>query len=122
MAEGVSPIVDLDGAEFKLQKGYTISKIKDESIKANPPKPNSTEPSKAMENFQNPFSDFAFDKITTPDYGNDGSLARITGIPANKPDYISDHHVIGLMRCIDYMLSKGYSGTITGTYDTPNAK
>ena len=120
---GTSPPINIGGEEFKPRKGVKLSEINDADLVANPPTPNGTEPSEMMSKFQNPYREFAFDKISMPNYGNSNTaLARYTGIPANKPDYISDHHFIGIMRCIDSMLRQGYSGRITGDYDTPNAR
>ncbi len=122
MAGGTSPIIPINRAEFKLQNGYKLSAIKDAELVAQSPKPKGDEPSPAMLKFQNQFPEFAFDKISPPDYGLDKSVARITGLPANKPDYIADYHVIGLMRCIDFMLSQGYNGQIDGNWETPIPK
>lgn len=122
MAAGTSPSIIIDGAEFKPQKGYGLSAIKDAELVAQSPVPNGTEPSEAMLKFQNPYPEFAFDKISQPDYGySDKALSRITGIPANKPDYIADYQFIALMRCIDFMLKQGYNGNINGNYDTPDS-
>lgn len=120
MAMGTSFKITLSGESFNITQGYSLSAIKDSEIVAQPPKPNGDEPSHAMLKFQNPFPEFAFDKISQPDYGR--GLSSITGLPANKPDYTADYHVIALMRCIDFMLSQGYEGRIDGNYDNPGCK
>lgn len=118
-ANGTGFVIIIDGTEFKLQHGYQLSAIKDSELVVQSPRPVGDEPSKGMMKFLNPYPEFTFDKISPQDYGNSGSLARITGIPANKPDYIADYHVIGIMRCIDYMLKQGYEGRIDGKWQTP---
>ena len=117
MAYGTSFTITLSGESFNVQNGYKLSSVKDAELVAQSPVPNGDEPSPAMIKFQNPFPEFAFDKISQPDYGR--GLATITGLPANRPDYIADYHVIALMRCIDFMLSQGYEGKIDGNFDTP---
>ena len=65
------------------------------------------------------YSIVIFQKITPPMYGQDGSISRTTGIPANEPDFIADVHFIGIMRAIDDMTRHRYTGYIGGSYDTP---
>lgn len=120
MAQGTSPIVPIPGAELQARNYMKISPIQGDGVIATPPVPNGTMPSVAMSRYQNSYRDFAFQKITPPDYGyDDKCIARITGLPINEPDYIADYHFIGMMRCIDDMLQHGYVGYIGGTWETP---
>jgi hypothetical protein len=66
--------------------------------------------------YVNKFRDFAFQKITEPDYGNKNCIARTTGVVANRPDFIADYHFISLMRIVDDLLQHNYKGTIEGNY------
>jgi hypothetical protein len=54
--------------------------------------------------YQNQYKDVSFPKICPPLYGDDNSVARHTGLPINRPDYVADYHFISLMRIIDRML------------------
>lgn len=85
------------------------------------PKPNGSLPSEAMMIYQNPYRDFAFQKITPPYYGNkENCLPRYTGIPANNPDFIADYHFIGIMRLIDKFTNHHYTGFIGGKISPVN--
>ena len=117
---GTSPVIHINKAEFHKLTGFSLATTYDSTIPAQPPLPNGDEPSGAMTRFQNLFPEFVFDKISPPEYRT--TLSCRVGIPTNKPDYVADYHVIGLMRCIDYMLSSGYNGLINGNYNTPNPK
>lgn len=116
---GTSSRIRIGGEKLSFQKGMTLSPINGEGIEVLPPRPNGDTPSEAMYAYRNSDRDFTFQKITPPMYGQEGSIARITGIPANEPDYIADFHYIGIMRAIDDMLRHRYKGTLTGNYDTP---
>lgn len=120
--DGTSPGIPIDGAEMKKRDKVNLSPIDESGITASPPKPmgDGTMPSYAMYRYQNQYRDFAFQKITPPDYGfDDNCVARITGIPINEPDFIADYHFIGIMRAIDDMLKHSYVGYIGGTWDAP---
>ena len=75
----------------------------------------------------NPFPEFAFDKISDPEYGATGFLsngkeanpiARYTGIPYST-DFIKDYHLISLFRLADKTTVPGYSGRIKLQFQTP---
>lgn len=128
---GTSVGITIAGQQLKqlLQKGglLKISKV-DYRGCAKPPEPNKdTTPSEAM-SYVNKFRDFAFQKITQPDYGNPDNgftqhdLSVITGFPANEPDFIADFHFISLMRIVDDLMQHKYKGTIQGEYNSVNSK
>lgn len=120
---GTSNKIKITGESFTVLRGFKLSAVDGRDIEALPPKPNGTLPSEAMYIFQNPYPDFAFSKVSPPDFGvSVNCAARITGLPANNPDYIADFHYIGLMRCIDKMLEHNYVGVIKGNYTTPSSK
>lgn len=116
---GSSSRIKIGGETLTPQQGLSLSPIDDADLVAVPPEPNGDQPSQAMYNYRNRDKDFMFQKITPPMYGQDDSIARLTGIPANEPDFIADFHFIGLMRAIDDMTRHRYSGYIGGSYDTP---
>lgn len=121
---GTSSRINIGGESLKALEGLVISPIVNDKRFASPPSPKGTEPSNAM-SYVNRFRDFAFQKISPPEYGPDSSdtnspsTPRVTGIPGNQPDYISDTHFIGIMRAIDDLITHKYSGNITGNGDTP---
>ena len=118
---GTSSRIKIGGESFSPQKGMTLSPIDGEGLVAVPPSPNGTQPSAAMTEFQNRNRDFLFQKITPPMYGPDNSIARLTGIPANEPDFIADFHFISMMRAVDDIVRPRYQGYVAGDYNTPGA-
>lgn len=128
---GTSGGIHIGGESFVVGGGNTVLSPTISVGTGNAPTPNGDRPSEAMNKYVNKFRDFAFQKICPPDYGPDDkstnndssgvSIARITGIPANEPDYISDHHFIGIMRAIDDMLTHSYKGQIIGSYGGTNS-
>ena len=127
MAFGTSPKIPITGEDFRTLSGVETSPIEGDGLEALPPLPSGANhdlPSEAMYRYQNQYRDFAFQKITPPDYGWANNLARITGLPANVPDFVADFHFIGMMRSIDDMIHKStqYKGVITGSWETPKPK
>ena len=118
-SNGTSPRISIGGEEFITVKRMKLSPIEGDGATASPPVPVKQMPSQAMYIFQNKYKDFSFQKICPPDYGQDGSLPRLTGVPANKPDYVADFHFISLMRIIDDILTHKHSGHIDGSFNTP---
>ena len=117
---GTSSRINIGGESLKALQGLKISPVENSTLYATPPSPNNSEPSVAMTAYVNKFRDFAFQKISPPEFGyEDTCIAKVTGIPANEPDYISDTHFIALMRAIDDMLQHRYKGTIIGGYNNP---
>lgn len=119
MSFGVSVPIHIGGESFSPLLNMKMSPIEYDGITVNPPTPNGTQPSNAMKIYQNPFKDFAFQKISPSVYGPESSLLpRYTGLPANEPDYIADYHFISLMRLIDKFMKHSYVGYINGTMTT----
>lgn len=121
-SHGTSTRINITGEDFTQSRRMKLSPIDNSGITAVPPVPDGEMPSQEMYDSVNRFRDFAFPKICPPMYGNDNSIARTTGLPANKPDYIADHHFIALMRIIDDFLVHKYSAYIDGTYDSPTPR
>ena len=119
-SNGTSPRIPIGGEEFVTVKRMQLSPIEGDGAAASPPVPVNKMPSQAMYMFQNKYKDFAFQKICPPDYGPDGSLPRLTGVPANKPDYVADFHFIAMMRIIDDILTHKHESYIGGSFDTPS--
>ena len=116
----VSPSIRPARADMKeRRKGMVLSPVYGEGLEVTPPSPTKSTPGKEMTLYHNQYRDFAFQKISPPDYGDSGSLARITGGPANEPDMVADFHFIALTRAVDQMLYPVYEGYIKGEYDTP---
>ena len=116
---GTSSRIRIGGESFSPQVAMKLSPLDGSDLVAVPPEPNGDQPSEAMYAYRNRDRDFIFQKISPPMYGQDGSISRTTGIPANEPDFIADVHFIGLMRAIDDMTRHRYSGYIGGTFNTP---
>lgn len=55
---------------------------------------------------------FAFDKIVEPRF--DG-IGQYTGQPVNFPHFISEHHMISIMRATERLLAPKYMGSIKGS-------
>ena len=55
---------------------------------------------------------FAFNKIVEPRF--DG-IGQYTGQPVNFPDFISEHHLIGIMRATEKILQPQYEAMINST-------
>lgn len=119
---GVSSRINIGGESLKenVLSGFQISNTYSDMLVASPPLPNEdSTPSEGM-TYINKFRQFAFQKIALPLFGDEKCIARHTGIPANEPDFISDHHFISLMRIIDDKLQHKYKGTIMGDYTNVN--
>lgn len=61
---------------------------------------------------------FAFNKIVEPRF--DG-MGMYTGQPTNFPDFVSEHHIIGIMRATEICLYPRYSAMIYGNSNTTTA-
>lgn len=120
-SNGTSGRVSVGGQDFLKRNKFQLSPVENDGVSAVPPTPTGNVPTQDMYAYQNNYKDVSFPKICPPTYGNDKCVARLTGIPINKPDFIADFHFISLMRSIDRMLQHRYKGTITGTYSTPGA-
>lgn len=119
---GTSSRIRIGGQNMQSRQGMIMSPIKNAEFQSSPPIPNNDNtPSQAMYAYQNHDRDFIFQKICPSMYGTDNSIARITGIPANEPDFIADFHFIGLMRAIDDMCRHRYSGYLIGKVDSPQS-
>lgn len=101
-----------------LLKGHVITTETSDDVSC--PKISGTNPSAVFYQYKNKYADFAFTKLSGPLYGDNESIARITGIPMNHPDYIADFHFIGLMRSLDDMNKHKYQGKIQVDPDNVN--
>lgn len=81
---------------------------------------NSTNLSTALSKYINPYPEFTFEKISEMDFGNSSCIARSTGYPINRPDFVNDYYFISMMRCLDRVLQSEYKGMIKLSYDTPS--
>jgi hypothetical protein len=62
---------------------------------------------------------FAFNKIVEPRF--DG-IGLYTGQPVNFPDFISEHHFIGIMRATERILAPRYDAIINSTTTSTTTK
>lgn len=130
MSAGTSNPVKATNENLAVRKNPQFSKP--EGIKTNaygkeveikPPKVNSDTVSEVLSRNQNCFPEFVFEKLDSPEYGTKSdAIARFTGVPVNKPDYLNDYFFIGLMRMTDKITNPHYRGKIINIYDTPNPK
>ena len=119
---GISPRLYFSDEQFKVLHGFKLSQVDGEGLQALPPSIKNSAGSEAIELMQTPFSEFAFNHIEYPSYGDKDCIAQVTGIPINKPDFIADYHYISLARCIDELLMRNfYKGKLKGKFSTPGA-
>ena len=129
MADGTSNPINVPGESFSSRKNPTFSKVSGAKLDSNgktievtPPKITAGNYSEALTN-SNSFPTFVFEKISLPEYGvNENSIARFTGVPVNRPDFLNDYHFIGLMRMVDKIIKPKHKGKIVTVYNTPNSK
>jgi hypothetical protein len=62
---------------------------------------------------------FAFNKIVEPRF--DG-IGLYTGQPVNFPDFISEHHFIGIMKATEKILAPRYEAMINSTTTSTTSK
>lgn len=129
MAGGTSDPISVPGESFSARKNPQFSQVQGvkldsngKTIEVKPPKISNDNVSGALSNI-NAFPAFVFEKIATPEYGvRDDAIARFTGVPVNRPDFLNDYHFIGLMRMVDKIISPSYSGKVVAIYSTPGSK
>lgn len=129
MASGTSDPIIVPGESFSARKNPQFSAVQGvtldsngKTIKVTPPKISAENVSGALSN-TNTFPAFSFEKISTPEYGvRSDAIARFTGIPVNRPDFMNDYHFIGLMRLVDKITNPTYEGKVVTIYDTPGSK
>lgn len=117
---GTSSQITINGTTVTLNRGSQLISTHSVGNGLNAPSPNADgTPSDAF-NMSDASSLFTFSKICPPDYGTDNSIARYTGVPINKPDYVADFHFIGLMRATDKLLMPKNRAVIGGSVNTPS--
>ena len=117
-SSGTSGRVSVGGQDFLKRNKFQLSPVENDGVSAVPPSPSGDTPTQDMYAYQNNYKDFSFTKICPPTYGNDNCVARLTGIPINKPDFIADFHFISLMRLVDKFMQHSYKGYLGGTITT----
>ena len=115
-AVGTSPYVTITAEEFNLTTFHTLTTF-DVGIGLNPPSVAAGAAySPALNMWIQPFSEWANSKLTEPKY--DG-IADSLGMPSNRPDFISEHHVISVMRIVDKYLAPSFGSRIYATSFMP---
>ncbi len=130
MASGTSDPFSVSGENLQSRKNPSFSPVEGVGTTANgrqvevkPPKVTSDNVSEALYLHRNPFPEFVFEKISVPEYGaSQDAIARFTGVPVNRPDYLNDYHFIGIMRMVDRLMAPSYRGKINSSYNTPEPK
>lgn len=130
MANGTSNPITISGENLQSRKNPSFSPVEGVTLTANgkvvevkPPVGSADEVSEALNLNQNAFPEFLFEKISTPEYGvPNNAIARYTGIPVNRPDYVNDYFFIGIMRAVDKLVNPSYKGRILNIYNTPESK
>lgn len=119
--EGTSSGQNVPGTQMQPNRGSQLHKPHNVGNGLNAPSPNADgTPSDAF-NVSDASSLFTFSKICPPDYGTNDSIARYTGVPINKPDFVADFHFIGLMRATDKLLMPKNRAVIGGSANTPSS-
>lgn len=129
MASGTSDPIIVSSENFSPRKNPSFSKPKGvlidsygKTVEVSPPIISAGNYSEALSK-TNIFPAFIFEKLSIPEYGaSEDAIARFTGVPVNRPDFISDYHFIGLMRMVDKLTNPSYKGKIVAIYDTPGSK
>ena len=81
--DGTSNSVVIRGEEFTLLKSFKISNVINSDVVASPPVISSNSDIFPLVAYVNKHKNFTFSKIAPPLYGDDKSVARYTGLPAN---------------------------------------
>lgn len=129
MAGGTSNPINVPGESFSARKNPKFSKVEGvildsngKQIEVKPPEISNGNYSDAL-GVSNSFPAFVFEKISTPEYGvRNDAIARFTGVPVNRPDFLNDYHFISLMRMVDKITAPKYNGKVVAIYNTPGSK
>lgn len=118
---GGSPSIPITGEPMMARKSPQFSPVVTHINELNAPALTSSEALTCFDKYLNYYPEFAFEKINEPNYGPAGCIAQKLGIVANRPDFASDYHFIGIMRSIDLVSKPSYVGKIVLRYGTPKA-
>lgn len=130
MASGTSNPITVSGEDLQSRKNPSFSPVEGvettvngKSVVVKPPSGSVDGVSESLNLNQNCFPEFLFEKISTPEYGvSKDAIARYTGVPVNRPDYVNDYFFIGIMRTVDKLVNPSYKGKILNVYNTPEPK
>ena len=130
MASGTSNPVTVSGEDLQSRKNPSFSPVEGVETTVNgkptvvkPPVGSANGVSESLTLNHNAFPEFVFEKVAAPEYGvSKDAIARYTGVPVNRPDYVNDYHFIGIMRIVDKLVNPSYKGKILNIYNTPESK
>lgn len=130
MSSGTSNPVNITGESLQARRNPSFSPVEGigtnaygKAVEIKPPLMNADTVSQAVYQNRNPYPEFVFEKIATPEYGvNNKAIARFTGEPVNRPDFFNDYYFIGLMRVVDKLVNPSHKGKVINVYETPNPK
>ena len=112
-------IVKRKNPSFTPVAGYAQVDDNGHPVQVTAPELNPDDPSPILTDLINPYPEYMFDKLLAPDYGPDNSVARYTGEPVNRPDFIKDYTFTTLMRATDSIVKPRYTGRIEVPTETP---
>jgi hypothetical protein len=113
-ATAVSPTFKVTAEEYLLHYFQTLSKI-DIDIVYPPSFGWQGGYSRAME-MVNQWSPWVDEKLVEPKY--DG-ICQYLGVCSNRPSYVKDYYLIGLLRAVDYILAPTYVAMIQAEANGP---
>jgi hypothetical protein len=113
-AVSVSPRITITAEDFRLRRPGGISKIYRGIV--NPPVIDKTGVFSSQAINQQVYPTWNFEKIAEPRYEG---VAAFMGTPSNRPEFVSEHHIIGILRSIDLYLAPKYAGFIKTRTKTP---
>lgn len=112
---GVSPVFSVSAEDMRETK-VSLTAGADQGDAVNPP---SVGPGAAVSEAMNliqPWQSWNFSHVAEPKF--DG-ICQHVGTISNRPDFISEHHMIGLLRNIDDALRPGYSAFMRSETNMP---
>lgn len=115
-AVGTSPMISIPAEGFKLTRYMKITGTGVSTLISPPSLASGGAFSHSMNMWIQPFPLWNFSKITEPKF--DG-IGQHIGMITNRPDFISDFHMIGIMRNVDVVLAPSYYSHILSTATTP---
>lgn len=116
-AIGVSPKIIITAENYQLRRFGNISKLYRGIV--NPPIIDKSGIFSQQSIVQQTYPTWNFEKIVEPRFEG---VAVYTGVPSNKPDFISEVDMIGILRSVDSYLAPKYAGLIKTRVKTPKPK
>ncbi|MCK9279258.1 MAG: hypothetical protein M0P71_01330 [Melioribacteraceae bacterium] len=116
-ATGVSPKIIITAEDYQMHNYGNLSKLYKGMV--NPPVIDKTGIFSGKGAGQQIYPTWNFEKIVEPRFEG---VSVHTGRPSNKPDFISEVSIIGLLRSVDLYIAPRYAGFIKTRVKTPKPK